>query len=441
MAEEVKNNKSELLNMAELIRMELLEEERQCRKDNFTAIRHLADQELPLFKPGDIFEFSNDFNETANINQLKQNLAARCKEFAVVIPRLWERVTEFVDRQLDKPYLALADVKSQFAKGDTLVILRYMHNSGRILWFEHVGGLSDYVFHKIPEITEMITLLFHHSSEAQWTKRIAVFRSFTYNQQVIGKYKYESLVQQFIQTGMMDEALLSSLLSKGSGLTSEVAISLLKCFFILHGPIKTEHRDAYIVPYFANSFMDSSWMTDGYLRLRLDIMLAGLSLPKYVYQLVTVAVLNRTHSPFSAIKVTRNGATIRQDECATHLFHDYNARQITLQVSTTVELIGHSWKHLLETAEIVLNLLTSVWKACRPEVLVYCAHCLFLRNTNPAYTADPNWFYPANHRSIDVDASKMTTFSGVGLVPCTRCATYDGALKPSVPKPLMFPCK
>lgn len=438
-----------LLGACQEIREELLEEEQECASPGGTCLsptlpHHLMDTRVPLFNREEILRFSDDIAENSNIRHLEEILAHRCRDFNVAIPRSWELVSEFVDNKADKPYIDLAEIASKFPNEDCVVILRYMHNSGRILWFEDVKGLSSYIFHQMSAIRDMITLLFHHSSEERWKQRVCKFTSFKHGGRTIGKQKYQKLVEQFQESGQLAESILVHLLKKDSKFPPDIALQLLHSFHIIHGPLKQEQASAYIIPYFAPSFMGTSWSTDGELQLRVDIVIGGLSPPKYVHQLLTVAVLNHTYSLYNKVLVKKNGASIYHGASTTHLVHDYNSRTITLQVSTDIEDLGCSWLHLLASVHCVLQLLFDVWKACRVELLTYCAHCLYLRDPNPAYDVDPDWALPLlQSRTIaTVDVfSELILSSGVQPVSCPRHTARSNLQKPTIPRPLQFPCE
>ena len=110
--------------------------------------------------------------------------------------------------------------------------------------------------------------------------------------QRIEKGRFKSLVKEFTGKGVLDEALLSYLFIDYPQFDYEVALALLQHFHILHGPVKHKRRTFYIMPFFSSSFMGNSWKTDKDLQLRIDLEIRGLSIPWYVFQLVTVAVLN-----------------------------------------------------------------------------------------------------------------------------------------------------
>ena len=142
-------------------------------------------------------------------------------------------------------------------------------------------------------------------------------------------------------------------------------------------------------------------------------------------------------------EVKQDGVTIHHGESSTHLLHDYKDRKVTLQVSTSIKELGVSWKRLLDTTEHILLVINSVWIACRTSVKIYCAHCLFLKDSDPDFEVDPDWFHPVYDSPNNKDrvVSSAKDFAGVQPVTCGRHAAISKSFKPTVPKPLKFPCE
>ncbi|XP_067947674.1 malignant fibrous histiocytoma-amplified sequence 1 homolog [Watersipora subatra] len=444
--EQVQQARESLLTVAEELRKEILKEEEKDLEQFpdkavrwFQNIEHLANTELPIVCHEDIFEFNNDCSITSNIALLKKNLENRCNEFVLELPRLWELTEDYLELQWQQPFIALSDVEAKFTAVNPTTILRYMHNSGKILWLENVPELSGYIFHQFAPIRQAINLLFHHSSEEQWKKSLSLFEPFLHNGQPIKRHEYATFLQAFLSSGVLDEALLVRLL-KDSALPYDVAVKLLRCLFILHGPVEQNHRQVFLVPCLSSTFMDDSWKTDGQLQLRMEMLIRGLSLPKYVFQLMSVAMLKESFILSEKIHFTKNGTTIRQKLGATHLVHDCNAGRVTLQVSTSVEFLGNSWKHLLSSASTICKLLFDVWKVCRIDARIYCACCLFRNEPNPAHEDNPDWFR-FMLQTKDAEVSKVSTYSGLDRVFCHRCAaTNTDLLQDGVHTPFRFPC-
>ncbi|XP_067937032.1 uncharacterized protein [Watersipora subatra] len=439
----VKDCKEKLLSISEAARRELLRDYERCcgdfQKDS-SCIIHLTNTDEPLFNPQDIYEFGNDLGEVSNIKGLRANLETRCKKLIVEIPLLWERVERFIERE-EETYIPLLKVENEFSDTDSKTILRYMHNTGQILWFERAQGLSSYVFHKIPIITEMIALLFHHTAEQQWKKRVEELVPFTHQEEWVSKRKYQAFVTQFTTSGIMDEVLLVDLLKNSSALPVEISMQLLKSFAILIGPIGYKgRRRSYILPYFTTTFVDKTYPLDDNVPLRLDIALGGLSPPPYVYQLMTVAVLKLCSSVLSNIKVWNDGAVVHSEEFTTILNHDLTNRMVLLKVGTTVAQLPAAWKHLIKTTKAILNQLNAVWKGSHAEVLLYCSQCLIGKNPAPHFYIDPEWFYPSDC-NYSITCTKLpATRSHLSKVVCPDCDKLKADLRPSVPKPLRLPC-
>ena len=156
---------------------------------------------------------------------------------------------------------------------------------------------------------------------------------------------------------------------------------------------------------------------------------------------MTVVILNHTLDKHDTFQVARNGATVEHDENSTHFVHDYNNRKVTLQVSTSLEHLEKSWKHLLDTSKSIRNLLSKVWKASHPEIVVYCAHCLFLRHPNPSYEPEPEWFHVICDNTAAEEINSWTTFNSTNVF-CRRSINDSNTLRRrTVPKPFRIPCE
>ncbi|XP_067930854.1 malignant fibrous histiocytoma-amplified sequence 1 homolog [Watersipora subatra] len=224
-SDQLRQARLDLLTEAESIRQKLLEEENKLASlfpKILNAIEHLSNTQLPLFKEGEIFEFGKDPNETSNIKLLKDTLNNRCKNHIIHLPKLWHSVELFIKKCSEEPYVDVSKVLNHFLSDDPLIILRYMHNAGRVFFFEKIEALSGYIFHKFSEITSMINLLFHHSSQKQWDDHLDKFDSFPHQGRVIYRLEYEALVQRLLHNGILAEALLRKLL-KPSAFSFEVS--------------------------------------------------------------------------------------------------------------------------------------------------------------------------------------------------------------------------
>ncbi|KAF6024147.1 hypothetical protein EB796_017542 [Bugula neritina] len=286
----------------------------------------------------------------------------------------------------------------------------------------------------------MIAVLFHHCLDEIWAQRIEDFVPFQHKNSIVGNTQFEHLVTRFLTTGLLDEAILFHLLEAETNFAPHVAIKLLSSFCILYGPMIEQKCSTYIVPNFSLSYIGRQWETDGYLQLRIKVVFNNLPLPRYVFQLMTVALLNFDKDVAYPAEVFHNGTSVRHGKSATHLVHDPNSGSVTIQVSTPVETISSSWQRLIKVMKFIINQTTSVWKAACPEALVYCAHCLFKQAENPDCLKNPSWL-----SCFDPNQSyKIWLSTKVGelpeLVTCTN-AEFSKTGEPAVPKQLRYPCK
>ncbi|XP_067947161.1 malignant fibrous histiocytoma-amplified sequence 1 homolog [Watersipora subatra] len=445
--------KDNFLEEIERLRGNMLTEESEfhgAKQREFQKVLHLSNTKAPVFHPEEIFIFSDNQAETSNIENLKLALGNRCKTFKTFIPEAWNEITQFVTDQTDKSVINLSLIEEKYSVEESHTVLRYMHNTGSILWYNQIASLKPFVFHQIRHISETISLLFHHRAEEKWKERLATFTSFLYEGRQINRTKYEEMVEDFKHDGILDSALLYYLLTKESGkFPFEVAVELLKSFKVLHGPVHKRSKEYYLIPFASQSSMDGSWETDGDLQLRLEIEFGGLPLPIYGFHLAIVKfldVLNEETSLPSTMIIRNNGSTIYHGESSTHFVHCFREQKVTVQVSTSTKLLASSWERLIKTTQLILEYITSTWKACRPSGKVVCPHCLYLRDPLPGTFVDPDWLCPVFSTVADSPMKcqlkvDMKAFSGFQPTFCSKRGAKGAASgRPTVPSPLVYPC-
>ena len=404
-------------------------------------VEHLCNRETDVFDPDDIFEF-HDGDDTDVVERLRSRIDERCKKYVTKVPQLYSEIAEYLERQAEKPFVTFSGILAEFPNTYPQMVLRHMHNVGKLLWLESVPALSDYVFHRVPLITELIETLCEHSSHEPWKQHIGELTPFIHNQQSVEKEKYEALVKEFTTTGLLDESLLNHLIGHTSPLPLDIAVELLKTFYILYGPVEHKQRNVYVSPNFSNNVIDEHWKTDGCLQIRGGFIVNGVCLPWFHYQMVMVEVLKCTLGTFSESEVTivKKGLSIRHGNTATYFTFDDVNRVITLQVSTTVEQLPVSWKHMLDTTDKLRHTLSESWQGSHEEFLLYCVHCLFLRHPKPGYDADPDWVHYMYRKRPD-DTKYREKFTGSDIVFCDRATVKKTGMYPSVPKPLKYASK
>lgn len=400
------------------------------RNANVLIAGHLADQSNPVFSEDDIYVLNGTLGANDNLNKLMQNLNKRSREFRAKVPALWHQMTTFIDNYKEKPYLSLSEIKERFPGEQQEIILRYMHNSGKVLWFEKAEQLSEYIFHNIEQLTDMIALLFHHKADMRWLQRVEEFVP----DDLMSANLYQFLVTKFKRTGLLDEVVLLDILHTESKFPPQLALSLLTTFLIVHGPITADGRKLYIIPSLSQSYADRLHTRKrGHPVIKTDLLFRGLGLPSYAYDLVTVSFLNMTSKPKCPPKVYQNGATAKHGNTTIHLRHDSWKNQVTLEIFSPVRQLDKAWESNMIIVRSIEDRMKRVWKAARLDVKSYCGRCAYIQTPDPDFDLNPSWI------EEDFDFSLLRD---VEVLSCER--VLDSARdekEADVPTSLMWPCK
>lgn len=404
----------------------------------FEQIAHLADADRPVVAVEDVYVVGNDYQ---TFGELLTALESNCMEFSQEIPDIWEIIGEILEQQKDGSITIeqlekiLSQKKLEVSRAQLEIILGYLHESGRILWYKNIIALQNHVFHKISAVTDLIGVLFHHTDELIWEQRRKKFKPFKSAEGTrIEKDYYEELVSDFQETGVMDQILLHRLIEQESQFKGDnlpLAISLLETFRLLHGPVSHRGAMCYIIPYFCRGFQnDSLLLDDQYLNLKAELKFGGLSLPRYVYHQMSLALLERFPDESDQAIVKQNGITVYHNNTNIQLTHDSNTRTVSIQVISDLASIEKTWQLFVEIINNSIDETLRHWKAARPLCVFYCPHCLMKGTQHPKKTINPSWC----STSPKYKKGKEITLVDGGEV--TVCGQDRKVLKA-----LMFPCK
>ena len=193
-----------------------------------------ADRSSPLLRSREMLVFSTS-SSLSDINALKETLAKEGRDLLTEVPGNWYRVLADMAKKNDEPFITISDVKKMYPnEKDPDTILEYLHDIGCIMWFKTNTKLSDFIFHRPEVLTELIELLYSHTQEENWTRRVQKFIPITHNDQNIEKTQYEEMVVNYTTSGIMESALLHNLLKNESKLQLEVALEVLKTFRLIY---------------------------------------------------------------------------------------------------------------------------------------------------------------------------------------------------------------
>lgn len=427
-------NKSELLVNMEELRSDIIKEEGKYTNTNgWRQITHLNNISKSIFQVDDICILSKDLGDTNSISKLKSDLQLR--GVRQTIPQFWELVAQYIDGKSQVSYILFSELSSEFPGKNIVVVLRFMHNSGRILWFENSDELGIFIFHRLSVITDMITTLFNHRIKDLWQQRIQAFHPFRYGCERVMRGEYISLVETYRKTGILDEAIMCHLLAE-QPLPVDIAILVLKSFSVVCGPIKrTSGRDYFILPYFSDRTIKLFSCSPCLIPLQASIHFVGLSPPPYVYNISTVLFLRSFIDPSSQIRIASNGATVGHGKYVSHIVHDYKSSRISIQTECPIDDLDRGWKYLFEMLEYILLNLANTWAAAHPIAEFSCAHCIYLGDETPDVIANPEWYTLPTGQNGTLK-QRLRHFEGIDLVRCR-----NNHPQKSVPRPLKFPCE
>jgi len=396
---------------------------RLCRKivneekalgGDFAQIGHFNKSPDNIFLAEDIYEIGND-DKYAVFNMIRESLLQSSQDFIKPLPQVWETVNEEI-AGLPSAYhsfwyilLMLRTKQIDIESKQLEIILTYMHDCGKILWYKDIDALKPYIFPKITEVTSLLCVLYYHDYSTRWKSRIDQFLPYVSpNGQCIEKQEFAEYVNHFTNTGLMMEVLLIYLIEKETSFNVlkdvEVAICLLKAFRLLHGPIKSNsEKQVFIMPQFANDLYKNSYFAPKSILLKAETKFNGLALPEYIYHQMTIGLLELFPYEFSIVKVKKNGVNVYQDGIYIQLVHDSASRKVVFFVSSNAINTSKMWERLVTVTNNSLRHVLENWTASRPVTACYCAHCLLLERPCPTRLVNPQWcVHSLKHLQPDV---------------------------------------
>ena len=420
--------KKQLIAATETLRMKIINEEKAMAPETspFFSMVSFCNASQPLLTKHMPLVFSKSSGEKEIID-LKHVLYTIGFPLLTEIPGRWYVMMQVFESKTDIPYLTLEEIDALFPDDTGRVMLQYLHEIGRIMWYRNQTLIARIVFHRVELLTKVVELLFDHTSKQVWERRIQEFEPFRLGSQRITKVKYKQMVRHFEQSGVMNSILLSRLIEAESEIKPELAIKVLKVFHLVCGPIQENFEESYIVPYFSQKVIA---VKEGgsYIPLKVDICFNGLAIPGYVYHLLTAIYVDIHISPLISVDVGVNGACVKEiDQTMKYFFHNESESTVSLIILTKPANVASSWSSQLSTLERLTNQLAEVWKGAHYDTIFYCSHCLLTKQKELSTKVDPSWSH------------NLPVYTGKEFQDCKQDLTAQGL--PSIPLPLLYPCE
>jgi len=413
---------------------EVLHEEQYFGPKEPRIIHFLSFQNF--FPDENIYEIGKE-KEYDVYDKLKSAIFKKSQEFFKVLPMLWENVNNKVlglpttFTTIEEIFLMSKNLNKEITREQMEIILTYMHDCGRLLWYKNIDSLKAYVFHNIKEVTGLLTVLFNHSHTI-WKERTDHFRPcLLSNRNLLEKEHFDVLAFNFLSTGIISECLLEYLIKAETAFVgdsdTEVAVTLLQQFYLLFGPLMLPSYKVFVVPYFAHDYLSNSFCSDGDFKLQMEIMFKGLAVPHYVYQQMSIVVLKMFPDDISSVNVKRNGVKVSSGGVGVLLVHDSLSRKVEIKVSSAVNQVPHAWSLLVDTTRNISREVQTAWPGCKMVHKSICSHCLLKDDPHPNKSVSPSWCH---------DFGSTYTHSFFGKEFLTVLCGED-----EIPSPFVHPCK
>ena len=227
------------------------------------------------------------------------------------------------------------------------------------------------------------------------------------------------MVSDFKDRGMLADALLTNILKCESKLPHDLALEILLTFHLICGPISKGPENHYIVPYFSTMVVTIE-ESGQYIPLKVEICFRGLSVPAYVYNLLTAAFLSHSNTGFNQLSAGLNGGCVRDAGGTIEYFlHNVYERTVTVLYLSPVMNVAESWMSLLSKLQYISAEIKLVWKGAKYETVFICSHCLLEKREEPAMQVDPNW-WKGLQNSLTLPKENFPSYSGKETVMCCK---------------------
>ena len=190
--------KQELIDATETLRLKIVKEEKAMapKTSPFFSMISFCNASQPLLTKHKslVFSKSSGINE---ITDLKRWLYTIGHPLLTEIPGRWYVMMQVFESKTDSPYLTLDEIDVLFPDDTGRVMLQYLHEIGRIMWYRNRTLIACIVFHRVELLTKVVELLFDHTSQEVWARRIQDFEPFRHGSKSITLVKYKQMVREY----------------------------------------------------------------------------------------------------------------------------------------------------------------------------------------------------------------------------------------------------
>ncbi|XP_067948342.1 uncharacterized protein [Watersipora subatra] len=380
-----------------------------------------------FFEKQNIFVVGNDYEA---VGELRSKLINESKSLSKQIPAKWEEASREIAK-ISEPMVSVDEiVKSKILKDYNPEICRkilsFSHSSGKLLWYQNVQELQNYVFPKVETVTNLLAVFFDSKQKA----RKEMFHEFLSDEgKWIGGKELEDSEKRFQDTGVMSKTLLIYLIKEKSQFQSDaevqVALTILQSFQLVFGPIKQEKVESYVFPYFVKGRLEdaASHPKEFPFKIENKIWFEDLLLPQYVYHQVNVQLLQLLQNESTAlplinsdIHVKNNGVHVASDRFSILMTHDF--KSIKIELCSEVKYVKQSWDLMVKMSNTTIQWVCKTWKAAEWKCEITCPHCQLTKSKTSHQDVNPKWINSDSRHNVQyVRGMKEMSCNGEPGVP------------------------
>ena len=152
-----KKLKEQLISATESLRMKIMREEKVMAPGTspFFSMASFCDEAQPLLAKHRLMTFYKSSGEKL-IASLKNALMTIGLPLVTELPDNWCELMDLCLTKDAQPYLTLEELDVFFSDEGDRVILQFLHEIGRVMWYKNRPPLAGIVFHRIELLTKVV---------------------------------------------------------------------------------------------------------------------------------------------------------------------------------------------------------------------------------------------------------------------------------------------
>lgn len=322
------------------------------------------------------------------IPQIEKFLVEKAKRQRVSIPESWIKSHNDINL-LGEDFLTLSKLEKLLKNNgitDPSDCVRYLNDTGLLLWFEGHPILDNYVFHDVEFLIGALKSMFHHS-----LREHLAYEKSRKLQRLFDEVEFDEVVEQYEEQGLLQHKLLRYMWGKYNlRLESEKAlIEVIKLFHFFHEidskPVTQILETTYFVPWLVKNKHPSPSLLDISQPIQINKDKISLcvqclfhnDVPMNATEMFCVLVQRyAVENDYVGIREAwEHGLYVKVGSREILAYHNEQTSSIYLCVRGQVEELPEVWKTFHFLYESLLTVLDP-WNGVVRSLHFICPHCI-----------------------------------------------------------------